>query len=92
MAKSSLGLLALIVHSQMMQAASLEDLQKLQAEAKAEADAAQMELEKHEDAVDRLEEKLDKERRALKEAEGELEDAVYLLNALTERMQDGVSA
>ena len=90
--KSSLGLLALIVHSQMMEAASLEDLQKLQAEAKAEADAAQMELEKHEDAVDRLEEKLDKERRALKEAEGELEDAVYLLNALTERMQDGVSA
>ena len=65
--KSSLGLLALIVHSQMMEAASLEDLQKLQAEAKAEADAAQMELEKH-------------------------EDAVYLLNALTERMQDGVSA
>ena len=90
--KSSLGLLALIVHSQMMEAASLEDLKKLQAEAKAEADAAQMELEKHEDAVDRLEEKLDKERRALKEAEGELEDAVYLLNALTERMQDGVSA
>lgn len=90
--KSSLGLLALIVHSQMMEAASLEDLKKLQAEAKAEADAAQMELEKHEDAVDRLEEKLDKERRAMKEAEGELEDAVYLLNALTERMQDGVSA
>ena len=90
--KSSLGLLALIVHSKMMEAASLEDLQKLQAEAKAEADAAQMELEKHEDAVDRLEEKLDKERRALTEAEGELEDAVYLLNALTERMQDGVSA
>ena len=90
--KSSLGLLALIVHSEMLAAASLEDLQKLQAEAKAEADAAQMELEKHEDAVDRLEEKLDKERRALTEAEGELEDAVYLLNALTERMQDGVSA
>ena len=86
--KSSLGLLALIVNSDMLHAASLEEPKKLQAEADAEAKTAQMEVEKNEDAIERINDKLENAELALRMANDQLQDATWILQALTEQIND----
>ena len=90
--RGRLGLLMMITQSGMIEAASLEELKSLAAEAEEEAAAAEMEEEKLEDSVSRLEDKLQKAQAELKQAQAQLDDAVAVLKALHARLGDGVEA
>lgn len=87
--KTAIGLLVLIVHSQMLEAATSEDLKNLLEEAREEMRAAEMDLETAEDAMHRLEDKLAKAKAEVKARDDFLNDCMYIVDTLQERLEDG---
>lgn len=86
-----MGLLTLIVQSGMLAAANTEDLQRLRQEAEALVQDAEMRHEKAEDAVNRLEDKLEKAKAEAKAAEGDVQDANWILDAIFSRLSEEIA-
>ena len=86
-----MGLLTLIVQSGMLAAAEQKDLLRLRQEAEALVQDAEMRHEKAEDAVNRLEDKLEKAKAEAKAAEGDVQDANWVLDAIFSRLSEEIA-